>query len=142
MTETKNEQQERENPLERIILSNKRERANVFYYNPITNELQYPKTSTDLNKDYQSGASIHYVPSSQLPHGALGFYHPASHSITLSSNLSSHVEIFVKAHESAHAQGYKDESATDCCASSQTGYAHPRFFGNNFFVSDFKAPLS
>lgn|GEM_PF-3928258 len=121
------------NPLEKTILSNTR--TNVFYYNPLTNKLKYPKTSTDLSKDYKSGAAINYVPASQLPDGVLGMYNPASHSITLSSNLSSYAERFVMAHESAHAQGCYDEALTDARASSSIGYGLRRFGQESSFIN-------
>lgn len=131
-THKKQKSKEKEAPLERIILSNKK--PDIFYYNPLASKLQYPKTSTDLNKDYQSGATINYAPSSQLQDGVLGFYHPATHSITLSSNLSSYAERFVLAHESAHAQGCYDEALTDARASSSIGYALRRFGQDSSFI--------
>ena len=91
--------------------------------NKLENSLFYiPHQSRDLNRDYDSGASVREVPSSHLPHGVLGFYDPVTHSIYVASDISEKDKIYVKKHESGHALGYRDEAQTDAYAFSQTGY--------------------
>ncbi len=76
----------------------------------------------NLDVDYQSGARIKEVPSSQLPPGVLGIYHPSTHSFQVASDISERKKQWVKKHESAHALGLVDEARTDGHATSQTGF--------------------
>ncbi|MCH7567897.1 MAG: hypothetical protein IIA87_00585 [Nanoarchaeota archaeon] len=75
-----------------------------------------------LEIDYNSGAKIIEVPSSQLPPGVLGMYDSITHTIYVASDISEHDRQFVYHHESGHAQGLIDECKTDAYASSRVGY--------------------
>ena len=93
-----------------------REKPNLKFLDHYVNQEPTP----DI--DYDSGAEIRRVSSHELPSSVLGMYHPTSHTIHIRNDLSQYQETFVRAHESAHAQGLIDEHRTDLHAASKVGY--------------------
>lgn len=91
-----------------------------------------PPKKQEPDKDYQSGARIIELPSSQLPPNVLGMYDPISHTIYIANDIPEYQEKFVRKHESGHALGITDEMKTDHYALSQVGY-NLRCPGNKLF---------
>jgi len=121
----------KENPLEEIVLKDKKENI-VNPYRPQISYLKDPYEQKQIyskqgsNIDPISGATVHYVSPSQLPSGygwkALGMYDPSTHTIYIADNLPYNIERFVYHHEVSHALGTRNEQQADNYASSKVGY--------------------